>query len=145
MSSGKRTEVGAELVRDALLNEVDDVLRGSAGKKDFGDAGFLQAGNVRLGNDAAEKNRDIIHAFVMEQAHQLRAKRVVRAGENGEADHVDIFLYGGRGDHLGRLAQASVDHFHAGVAERASDDLGAAVVAVEAGLGNQHPNFVLWH
>ena len=39
-------------------------------------------------------------------------------------------------DLLRRLAQAGVDHLHAGVAQRAGDDLGAAVVAVEPRLGN---------
>ena len=41
------------------------------------------------------------------------------------------------GDHLGRLVQARVDHLEAGVAQRAGDDLGAAVVTVEAGLGDE--------
>jgi hypothetical protein len=35
---------------------------------------------------------------------------------------------------LGRLVKAGVDHLHAGVAQRAGDDLGAAVVPVEARL-----------
>ena len=39
-------------------------------------------------------------------------------------------------DLLGRLAEAGVDHFHAGIAQRARDDLGAAVVPVEPRLGN---------
>ncbi len=41
------------------------------------------------------------------------------------------------GDHLGRLVQAGVDHLEAGVAQRARDDLGAAVVPVEPGLGDE--------
>jgi len=41
----------------------------------------------------------------------------VRAGENGKADHVDVFLDGGGGDHLGGLAQAGVDDLHASVAQ----------------------------
>ena len=83
--------------------------------------------------------------FSCSKVHELRADGVVRAGEDREADDVDVFLDGGGGDHLGRLAQAGVDHFHAGVAQRARDDLGAAVVAVQAGLGNQHSNFFLRH
>ena len=39
-------------------------------------------------------------------------------------------------DLLRRLAQAGVDDLHAGVAQRARDDLGAAIVAVEARLGD---------
>ena len=37
----------------------------------------------------------------------------------------------------GRLAQARVDGLHASVGQRAADDLGADVVAVEPGLGDQ--------
>jgi hypothetical protein len=39
------------------------------------------------------------------------------------------------------LAQASVYDLHACVAEGTGDDFGAAVVAIEAGLGDQHANF----
>jgi hypothetical protein len=33
--------------------------------------------------------------------------------------------------------QARVDHFHPGISQRSGDDFGAAVVAVEAGLGDE--------
>ena len=123
------------MARDALVDEFDDVLGGSSGEEDFGDAGLLQGGNVGGGDDAADEDGDVGHAFVVEEFHELRADGIVRAGENGEADDVDVFLDGGGGDHLGGLAKAGVDDFHAGVAKGAGDDFGAAVVAVEAGLG----------
>ena len=69
----------------------------------------------------------------------------MRAGKDGEADDVDVFLQRGGGDHFGGLAQAGVDHFHARVAQRARDDFGAAVVAVEAGLGDQHAYLFVGH
>jgi len=124
------------LVRDAFVDEVDDVLGGGTGEEDFGDAGLLQGGDVGGGDDAADEDGDVGHAFVVEEFHELRADGVVRAGKNGEADDVNVFLDGGGGDHLGRLAQAGVDDLHAGVAEGAGDDFGAAVVSVEAGLGD---------
>ena len=43
----------------------------------------------------------------------------------------------------GRLVQPGVDDLHAGVAQRAGDDLGAAVVAVEAGLGDDDADLAL--
>jgi len=61
----------------------------------------------------------------------------VSAGEDGEADAVDVLLNGGGDDHLRGLAEAGVDDLHAGVAEGSGDDFGAAVVAVEAGFGDQ--------
>jgi hypothetical protein len=62
----------------------------------------------------------------------------VRAGQDGQADGVGVLLQDGLDDLLRRLVQAGVDHLHARVAEGARDDLGAAVVTVEAGLGDHH-------
>ncbi len=109
---------------------------GGAGEEDFGDAGFFEGEDVGFGNDAAEKDGDVVHALVVKKLHELGADGVVGAGEDGEADDVDIFLDGGGGDHLWGLAEAGVDDLHAGVAEGAGDYFGAAVVAVEAGLGD---------
>ena len=53
----------------------------------------------------------------------------------------EIFLQRGGDDLFGCLTQAGVDHFHAGVPQRARDDLGAAVVAIEAGLGDDDSQF----
>ena len=65
------------------------------------------------------------------------------AGEDREADRVGVLLDHGRGDLLGRLVQARVDDLHAGVAKRAGDDLRPAVVAVEAGLGDDDADLAL--
>jgi len=62
-------------------------------------------------------------------------ERHVGAGEDGEADDVDVFLHGGLGDHLGGLVETGVDDLHAVVAEDGGDGLRAAVVSIEAGLG----------
>ncbi len=58
-------------------------------------------------------------------------------GENREADHVHVFLHRLRDDLLGRALEPRVDDLEAGVAQRLHDDLGAAVVPVEAGLRDQ--------
>ena len=63
-------------------------------------------------------------------------ERHVRAGEHREADQVGVLLDRGLDDLLGRLVQAGVDDLVAGVAQRPGHDLGAAVVPVEAGLGD---------
>src|SRR5271165_3788242 len=126
-----------------FADEVDDGLGGGAGEEDFGDAGLFEGWDVGAGDDAADQDGDIVHAFFLEEIHELRADGVVGAGEDGEADDIDVFLDGSGGDHLRGLAEAGVDDFHAGVAEGAGDDFGAAVVAVEAGLGNQYANFAV--
>jgi len=61
-----------------VCDETYDVLRGSAGKKDFGYAGFFQGRDVRSGimRRGLRSHRSCL--FV-EQGHELRAKRVVCA------------------------------------------------------------------
>ena len=66
----------------------------------------------------------------------------MRAGQDRDADDVDVLLHGSVDDLLGRAMQAGVDDVHAGVAQRARDDLDAAVVAVEADLGDDHADAV---
>ena len=68
-----------------------------------------------------------------------RGQREVGAVVHGDADHVDVLLGRHGGDGLGRLAQSGVDHLAAGVAQDARHDAQAAVVAVEAHLGHEHP------
>ena len=69
----------------------------------------------------------------------------MRAGENRQADGVDIFLHRRGDDLLGRLTQSRVDHFHPRVAQCAGDDFRAAIVSVQAGLGDQHADLLLAH
>ena len=44
-------------------------------------------------------------------------------------------------DHLRRLTKAGIDDLHSGIAQRPRNDLGAAVVAVKAGLGYKHADW----
>ena len=67
------------------------------------------------------------------------------AGQDRETHDVDILLDRRSGDLPGRLPEAGVDDLHAGVAERARDDLRAAVVPVEAGLRDENANGPLAH
>ena len=59
-----------------------------------------------------------------------------------EPDRVGVLLDRGLGDLLGGLVQAGVDDLEPGVAQRPRDDLGAPVVPVEPGLGDDHTLFV---
>ena len=65
------------------------------------------------------------------------------AGEDREADRVGVLLEHRLHDLLGRLVQAGVDDLHAGVTQRAGDDLRPPVVSVEAGLGHDHADLPL--
>jgi hypothetical protein len=119
-----------------LVYEFDYVLRGGTGKKYFRDAGLFEGRDVRAWDDTAYQDGYVVHAFFFKEIHELRADGVVGAREDGEADYVNVFLDRGGGDHFRGLAEAGVNYFHAGVAEGAGDDFCAAVVAIEAGLGD---------
>ncbi len=62
----------------------------------------------------------------------------MRAGQDRQPDHIDVLLERRRGDHLGRLAKPRVNDLEALVAQPAGEDLGAAIVAIESGLGDEH-------
>src|SRR6187200_844026 len=125
----------------ALGDEVDDlahdlvdveVLR----RVDPVDAGLAQALGVGGRDDAAGHNRGL-DLLVAQAAHHLRHQLQVGAGEDREADDVDVLLQGGLGNLLGGEADALVDHLHAGVAGPQGDLLGAVGVPVESGLADQ--------
>jgi hypothetical protein len=67
----------------------------------------------------------------------------VRAGEDREPDRVRVLLDHGGGDLLGGLVKAGVDHLHPRITQGPGDDLRAAVVPVEAGLGHDHADLSL--
>ena len=69
----------------------------------------------------------------------------MRTREDRQADHVGVLLQCGGHDHVRGLAEARVDDLEALVAQPAREDLGAAVVAVEAGLRDQHLQRAVWH
>jgi hypothetical protein len=66
----------------------------------------------------------------------------VGPGQRRQPDGVDVLLDGGLDDLLGCLMQPGVDDLVPGVAQRSGDHLGAAVVAVEARLGDEDAS---WH
>ncbi len=72
------------------MDELHDVLRRGSGEKDFGDAGLFEGWDVGFGDDAADEDGDVAHAFIVEEFHKLGADGVVGAGEDGETDHVDV-------------------------------------------------------
>ena len=62
------------------------------------------------------------------------------AAEDAEPDDLYVLLQCDGRDHLGTLADPRVDDLEAGIAQRAGDELRAAVVPVEPRLRNEHPH-----
>src|SRR6266403_661440 len=123
--------------RDVRPDPVDDLLRGGAGREDPGDAGPGERRHVLVGDDAAAEDQLVAAAPLAQLLDHGGKESQVRAGEDREPDRVHVLLDGRLGHHLGRLVEARVDHLEARVAQRPGDDLGAAVMPVEAGLRHQ--------
>jgi hypothetical protein len=123
----------------------NDVIGAGAGRENLAHPGLLQGHDVLRRDDAAPEEHDVITAALTQQPNDGREKGVVGARKNRETDRVDVLLHGGLGDHLRCLVQARVDHLEAGVAERARDDLGASVVPVETGFGDEDAQLPTGH
>ena len=119
-----------------VLDVGDDVRGPRARAEHLADADALQPRRVLLGDRAADEEQDVL-AVVLAQ-HPAEVDRVlhVRAGEAREPEHRGVLLDHRAQDRLRRLEDARVDDLHPRVAQRAGDDLRAAVVAVEARLGD---------
>jgi len=89
-----------------------------------------------LWDDAAHKDKYVAFANLAQLLDDLRNKHVMRTGKDRKPDDVNIFLQRGFGNHLWGLAQTSVNHFHAVIAQGARDDFGAAVMSIQTRLGN---------
>ena len=81
------------------------------------------------------EDADVAEARLAQQLEDARHQGHVGAAEDAEAEPVGVLVGDGADDGLRRLPQAGVDDVHAGVAQGAGHDLDAAVVAVEADLG----------
>src|SRR5262245_30514045 len=123
------------------VDEIDDLLHRRAGKEDAFDADGGELGNVDVRNDPADHHEHIVQPLLLEEIHEPRRDVIVRAGEDRQADDVGVLLQRGRHDLLGCLAKAGIDDFHPGIAQRPGDDLGAAIMTIETGLGNDDAEF----
>ena len=89
---------------------------------------------------APDEDEDLVRSPLAQQVDDARDEGHVGAREDRDPDRVCVLLDRGLDDLLGKLVQARVDHLHAGVTERPGDHLRAAVVPVEADLGDHDPD-----
>jgi hypothetical protein len=126
-------------------NEFYDLVHGRTGLENRAHTRPLQAIHILVGDDAAHEHQHVIYLVLLEEVHNARHYGIVRPGKNRQPDHVHIFLQRRVHNHFGSLAQTGVDDFHAGIAQSARNHLGAAIVTIKAGLGDQHADFLLSH
>src|ERR1035438_5791366 len=109
----------------------------------------LESGDVVVGDDPTDQQQDVLSTFGLEEVDDPRDEYQVGPGEQRETEGVRVFLDDGLDDLLGRLVQSRVDDLETGVAKGASDDLGATVVPIKTGLGDDdsvraiHGNIIL--
>ena len=123
----------------------NDGLSGSAGQKNLRYAASLQGWNILLGNNASCQHQHVVEFLLLQKLHHSRQNDIVRARKNGEPDAVNVFLESGIHDLFRRLPQPGIDHFHPRVTQGTSNNLCAAVVAIQSGLGNENPQASVGH
>ena len=144
-----RARVAREDVEDHR-RPIDDphsgeLLERASGREDLGDADLFELRDVRVGNDPAGEHHDVVELAFAHHLHDAGEQVHVGAGEDRKTDRIDVFLERRAGDLLRGLAQPGVDDFHSGVTQRAGDHLDSAVVAVQAGLGEEDPYLSFRH
>src|SRR6266540_1303976 len=125
-----------------LLEERDDLAEGRPGTEHHPDARLLQLRDVLLRDDPSGDHDDVARLPLPEQLDDGREEGHVGAAQRREANRVDVLLDRGFDDVLRRLPQAGVDDLHPGVPQRARDDLGAAVMPIQAGLRDEHADLL---
>src|SRR5688500_5935840 len=135
MASSSSVTGGAQAT-SGLADERGNVVERASRMEDARHARFQQHRLVIVGNDAADDDDDVVESRAAQGGHELRNDQVI-GRKGGNADHVDVFLareldYGGD-----LLPRRRVDDLHAGVAQVRGDDAAAAIVTVEADLGDE--------
>ena len=97
---------------------------------------FIARGGVPAGRWGQPE--DVGGVALGQQVDDLAEEGQVGTGEDRHTHGVGVLGQGRLDDLLGGLVQAGVDHLDPGIPQGPGDDLGASVMAVEAGLGHDH-------
>src|SRR5438309_4897004 len=118
--------------------ELNRVGRRRTWPEDRADTELAQFRRVRWWDDATRPDHHVVQPALAQLFQNAREQGHVRAGEDAQANGVDVLLQRRFGDHLRCLADTGVDHLEPGITQRSSDDLRPAIVAVQARFGNQY-------
>jgi hypothetical protein len=96
---------GFRSLADFLPDVLDQRVRRRARQEDLADSHRLERRDVLVRDDPARDDEDVLAAAFLQQPQDLGEQDVVRAGQDRDADDVDVLLDRRGGDLLGRLAQ----------------------------------------
>src|SRR5277367_4078958 len=99
--------------------------------------GIQQLLHVGLRDGAADDHRDVAGVRGPQRVDGARGQGHMGARQDRKPDKLDVLLQRDRNDVLDALANSGVDDLESGIAQRARDDLCAAVVSVQTGLRHQ--------
>src|SRR5438552_13676564 len=123
--------------REIPLERLDDVGQRRAHRKHAAHSERTERVDVTRRDDAADDDAHVVGTLGAEAFEHASRQRYVGAGQDREPDDVHVLLHGFGDDLLWRALEARVHDLEAGVAQRLHHDLGAAIVAIESGLGDQ--------
>ena len=121
-----------------LGDEPDHVLHGRAREEHATNPELIQQRDVGVRNDPAQHDEHVVQALRLEQFHDAWTDVQVRTRQDRQADDIRVLLQCRRHNLLRSLPEAGIDHLHAGIAERAGNDLRPTVVTIQPGLGDHH-------
>ena len=120
------------------LPERRDYLVGAgAGAEDGYDSHFEESGAVLGRNDAPHGEGEVIESCLLQRRDDLGHELHVGAGQDAQPDGVHLLVAGLTGNLAGRLADARVADVEPSLLQQADDHARAAVVAIEARLGDE--------
>src|SRR4051794_32764811 len=123
-----------------LANEGDDFLERSTGLEYLCHPDVLEFPRIFVWNDAPDDHEDVSHLLFAQKFHDARHDCVMCSRQDGEPNYLNVLLQGSIDDHFRRLPETGVDYFHSSVTKSTSNNLRAAIVSIEARLGNEYTN-----
>jgi hypothetical protein len=114
--------------------ELNNVVHSRPGSKYLSDTKRFKSGYILIRDDTSAKNDYIVEPFLAREFHDSREQRHMRAGQNGQTDHIHVLLDRGSDDLFRSLTQTGVDYFHPGIPKRAGDYFDTAIMPVQPGL-----------
>jgi len=137
---GQLPTIQPTLNDDSAAQEVHDLGRRCSRAEDLGHPEALKLVGVVLRDRSADYDQHVVGAVRAQPLDDPWHQRHVRAGQDRHAHSVGVLLDGSLDDLLRRLVKTRVDDLHPGITQGSSDDLRAAIVAVQTGLCDHYSN-----